>query len=398
MEPDVQVVVIGAGQAGLAAAHGLVRGGLAPGQDLLVLDSNDGPGGAWRHRWDSLTFDRAHGLADLPGLRLGRPDPTVPASQVVSDYYGRYEEMLGLQVVRPATVTAVTADDGAEGPLTVAWQRNGAGHSVRAAVVVSATGTWTRPFVPYVPGIATFRGEQVHTAGFTDAQHFAGRRTVVVGGGLSAVQFLLQLAPVTETVWATRRPPNFTCRQFNLEWGRDVEVAVRARTEAGLASVSVVRTTGIPLWPDYLRAVDEGILVSRGMFNRITPGGVIFDGEPMDAQTAADGFGPSAADRLVLPKSWRPFEEPTVVDAEVIFWNTGFRAALDHLNRLHLRGSGGGIVMRDEVEVVADHRVLLVGYGSSASTIGATRAGRKAASVALTRLGRTVPRATTRQG
>lgn len=104
---DVPAVIIGAGQAGLAAAHELVRRGLTPGTDFVVLDSNDGPGGAWRHRWDSLTLGTAHGIADLPGLPMERPDPGTPASRLVSDYYGRYEGEFGLRVVRPVRVVAV---------------------------------------------------------------------------------------------------------------------------------------------------------------------------------------------------------------------------------------------------------------------------------------------------
>lgn len=72
---------------------------------------------------------------------------------------------------------------------------------------------------------------------------------------------------------------------------------------------------------------------------------------------------------------------------DVIFWNTGFRAATGHLSPLRLREPGSrGIHMDGRVSVARDPRVLLVGYGSSASTLGATRAGREAARVALSRL------------
>jgi hypothetical protein len=73
--------------------------------------------------------------------------------------------------------------------------------------------------------------------------------------------------------------------------------------------------------------------------------------------------------------------------ADVILWATGWRAALDHLAPLHLRGPGGGIVM-DGTRVAADPRIHLVGYGPSASTIGANRAG-QAAAREITRLLRT---------
>jgi NAD(P)H-nitrite reductase large subunit len=70
------------------------------------------------------------------------------------------------------------------------------------------------------------------------------------------------------------------------------------------------------------------------------------------------------------------------VRADAILWATGFRPALDHLAPLGLREPGGGIRM-DGVRVLRDPRVLLVGYGASASTLGATRAGRAAAREAV---------------
>ena len=57
------VAVIGAGQAGLSAAYHLRRQGL----EYVVLDGEDGPGGAWRHRWRSLRMGTVNGIFDLPG-------------------------------------------------------------------------------------------------------------------------------------------------------------------------------------------------------------------------------------------------------------------------------------------------------------------------------------------
>ncbi|EBU7498106.1 pyridine nucleotide-disulfide oxidoreductase, partial [Salmonella enterica subsp. enterica serovar Typhi] len=67
--------------------------------------------------------------------------------------------------------------------------------------------------------------------------------------------------------------------------------------------------------------------------------------------------------------------------ADVILWATGFRSSLDHLAPLNLREDNGGIVMtgRLATQVARDPRVQLVGYGPSASTIGANRAGPVAA-------------------
>lgn len=382
MATTFEAIIIGAGQAGLTAAHELARRGLLPGADFLVLDSNTGPGGAWRHRWDSLTLGKAHGIADLPGLPMQRPDPRIPASTLVTDYYGSYEENFKFQVVRPVKVRSVAplSDSDNTSPLVVTAED---GRSWQARYVLNATGTWTNPYVPYIPGIDKFQGKQLHTVGYTKAADFAGQRVLVVGGGLSAVQFLLEMDGTAELTWATRRPPNFTEKDFDDGWGLAVEKAVRERTHTGKTPASVVRTTGIPQLPDYMSGVERGLIRSRGMFDEITATGVIF-GEP--TTSLAHGLGPSANNRLAVPESWDPYPAGTELEVDTIFWNTGFRAALRHLAPLKLRGPQG-ILMNDEVSPSADERILLVGYGSTASTVGATRAGRIAGRVTAKRLG-----------
>ncbi|WP_434991940.1 FAD-dependent oxidoreductase [Arthrobacter sp. Ld5] len=346
----VRVVVIGAGQAGLSSAYHLARRGLRPRRDFVVLDANPAPGGAWLHRWPALTFDAAHALHDLPGLRLGSPDPEEPASRVVHRYYGDYERTFALPVLRPARVVRVEACDD-DGPLRVAT----ADGAWVADVVISATGTWDRPYWPSYRGRDVFAGRQLHTHDYRSAEEFAGRRVLVVGGGTSAVQFVLQLHAAGATpLWSTRRSPSFTRRPFDAEWGREVEAAVDARTSAGLPPASVVSATGLPLTADYRAGIDAGVLVSRGPLAELRERSAVF----------ADGT-----------------EEPF----DAVLWATGFRPALDHLAPLRLREPGGGIVM-DGVRVVKEPRLLLAGYGASASTLGATRAGRAAAAAAAGRL------------
>ncbi len=343
---DADVVVIGAGQAGLSAAYYLRSRGLIPESGFVVLDANDGPGGAWRHRWDSLTLGSAHGIHDLPRFPLGTPDPSEPASAVVSRYYGAYEAEFDLRVQRPVQVLQVTQTDGRRLRVVTdsgAW---------RARFVINATGTWDKPYWPAYPGQREFRGTQLHARDFRSAADFAGRRVLVVGGGTSALQFLLQLNDAgAQTVWSTRRPPEFTRRPFDAEWGRGVERSVSGRTRAGLPPLSVVAATGLPLTDQYQKGIDDGVLVSRGPLARLTPEGAVF----ADGSTEA---------------------------VDVILWATGFRASLGHLAPLHLREPGGGIRM-DGPRVVKLPELFLVGYGESASTLGATRAGRAAALAAL---------------
>ncbi|MCD9141246.1 NAD(P)-binding domain-containing protein [Streptomyces albireticuli] len=340
-EREVDVVVIGAGQAGLSSAYHLRRAGYEPDSDFVVLDHAPGPGGAWRFRWPSLTYGKVHGMHALPGMELTGADDARPSSEVISTYFAEYERAFDLRVHRPVGVRTVREGDG--GRLLV--ETSEGVWSARA--LINATGTWDRPFWPRYPGQETFRGRQLHTANYPGPREFAGQRVVVVGGGTSGVQHLMEIAEAgAETTWVTRRPPAFREGPFDEDRGRNAVALVEERVRQGLPPQSVVSVTGLPMTAAMERARAAGVLVRRPMFDRVTPDGVEW----------ADG---------------------TSVDADVILWATGFRAVIDHLAPLKLREPGGGIRV-EGTRAVHDPRVHLVGYGPSASTIGASRAGRGA--------------------
>lgn len=345
---DVRVVVVGAGQAGLSAAYHLRRARLEPGRDFVVLDAEERPGGAWQHRWDSLTMRRAHGVHELPGMPLPDVDPDERASVGVGAYFSRYEQEMDLRVRRPVRVVRVR-EVGEPGGRLVVETTDG---DWLADAVVNATGTWQKPFWPAYPGRATFRGRQLHTQQYRSPEEFAGEHVVVVGAGTSAVQLLLEIAEVTTTTWVTRRPPKWGPEEFDEEARRQAVALVEERVRAGLPPSSVVSVTGLPLTEEYRAGIERGVLRRLPMFARIVPDGVVWAPEDV----------PPAPEHLA---------------ADVILWATGFRANLDHLAPLRLRERGGGILV-DGTQVVKDPRVQLVGYGPSASTVGANRAGRQA--------------------
>ena len=329
-------IVIGAGQAGLSASFHLGRRGIGH----VVLDANAAPGWAWQHRWESLTMHDVHGVAALPDLDLPAQNEDGPARRFVPHYFGDYERLYDLPVLRPVDVERV---EDVEGLLVVRAGQQ----SWTARTLVNATGTWTRPFVPHYPGIETFCGEQWHTSTYPGVKHLAGRRVLVVGGGASAVQFLGELAPVADTMWVTRTPPRWRTDDFTPEGGRAAVALVEERVRQGLPPRSVVSVTGLMLREQEREAERLGAYADpRPAFARIDPAGV---------RWADDSF--------------EPFD--------VILWATGFRPAIEHLAPLRLRGPRGGIQL-DGTTAVVDPRVQMVGYGPSASTIGANRAGRVA--------------------
>ncbi|HZX02637.1 FAD-dependent oxidoreductase, partial [Kribbella sp.] len=188
----LDVAVIGAGQAGLSAAYHLVRFGFTPYDEVVVLDRNAEPGGAWQHRWDSLTMHDVHGIANLPGVPVPSSAGAERANAFVPAYFADYEKRFELPVVRPVAVETVRAIDGGFALETSAGRYT-------AAALVNATGTWDRPFIPWYPGIETFRGRQLHTADYRGAAELAGEQVLVVGGGASAVQLLAEVSEVATT-------------------------------------------------------------------------------------------------------------------------------------------------------------------------------------------------------
>jgi cation diffusion facilitator CzcD-associated flavoprotein CzcO len=378
MPERVKVAVIGAGQAGLSVAFYLRRFELVADEDFVMLDRAPGPGGAWQHRWSSLRLGTAHKVNDLPGmadlgLSFETADRTLPAKEVVADYYGRFEQHYDLRVHRPLDVRRVT-NDGVDlrieyadlGPRPVADEQEKSrgffgrrrrtfqepetpqtpGGELRTQFLVNATGTWGSPFVPYYPGMGDFRGRHVHTSDFVDAEDFRDRHVVVVGGGTSAIGFMLELEGVAAGLtWVSRRPIDWLDRQeLDLEGASAAVAKQDEAARAGRALPSIVSGTGVPKSRRIAAGIERGLLVAKPMFDRIE------------------------ADRVV-------WDDGTSARADAIIWATGFRPELRHLAPLKLREKAGGVTVGQGASW-NDPRVFLAGYGPQASTIGANRAGR----------------------
>ena len=363
VSPDLthpSVVVIGGGQAGLSVSFYLQRLGLEPGKDFVVLDRGPGTGGAWQLRWEALKIGSVHRINDLPGmealgLTFDEADRTLPAKDVVADYYRQYEQHYGFKIVRPADVKLVSNRDL---DLIVEYvDADGAHQEITTDVVVNATGTWGSPFVPWYPGRDSFTGRHVHTSDYTSAEDFRDRKVLVVGGGTSAIGFLMEMEGVaSELTWASRRPVDFLDEgELNLE-ARESAVALQDEAaRSGRALPSIVSGTGVPRTRRIQAAIQRGLLVEKTMFDSIEPSGVRWD----------DG---------------------TFQQVDVLLRATGFRPELRHLAPLKLREKEGGVTV-GEGSSWKDSRIFFAGYGPQASTVGANRAGRRIARQVIATLG-----------
>ena len=172
--------------------------GAQPGCQQARDEAGDKPDDRWERDLPGM---------DELGLSFDTADRTLPAREVIADYYGRYEQHFGLKVVRPADVTRVRATlDGFE----VTFDDEYGDQTFSTQVLVNATGTWGAPFVPWYPGMNEFAGRHLHTVDYTDAeslrdqaQHWRRRRSlghtvamfsggvVGLGGGYSVLAHLL---------------------------------------------------------------------------------------------------------------------------------------------------------------------------------------------------------------
>ncbi|MGA5452711.1 ArsO family NAD(P)H-dependent flavin-containing monooxygenase [Streptomyces umbrinus] len=338
-----QVVVIGGGQAGLAAGYHLRRLGL----DFVILDAQAEPGGAWQHAWNSLRLFSPAAYSSLPG----RPMPvqtgeTYPDASHVVGYLTEFERRYELPLRRPVRVSGVHRD----GRLLHVETDSG---SWQARAVISATGTWWRPFLPAVPGRSDFRGRQLHTVEYRSPHDFAGQKVIVVGGGNSGAQIAADLAYESELTWVTQRPPRFLADDIDGRVLFDSATARRRALDEGSADTGGVASLGdIVAIPPVHDARDAGLLKASPMFVRLERDGVVW----------ADG---------------------TMMSADAVIWCTGFRPALSHLAPLCLRGPRGHIPTAG-TRAVAEPRLHLLGYGdwtgpASATLIGVGRPARDAA-------------------
>ena len=182
----LDVLVIGAGQAGLALGHHLARRGM----DFLLLDAGPEIGHSWRSRWDSLRLFTPAQYDSLPGLPFPAPADTHPSKDDVADYLAGYAAHFALPVRLNSPVLRLHRD--ADGRFEATTPTG----TLRAKRVVVATGPFQTPHVPALadrldPGVP-----QLHSAEYRNPAQLRGAgRVLVVGAANSGLQIAAELAP-----------------------------------------------------------------------------------------------------------------------------------------------------------------------------------------------------------
>jgi putative flavoprotein involved in K+ transport len=315
---ETDVVVAGAGAAGLAAAAALERRGVRP----IVLEADERVGGSWARRYDRLHLHTVRRFSGLPHRPLPRTLPRYVPKDAYGDYLADYARSLGLDVRLGHRVEAIRQEDSR-------WLVHTNGGAWLARVVVVATGKHNRPRLPSWPGRGEFRGRIVHSAAYRSADGFRDRRVLVVGLGNSGAEIAAELAEAGAAfvAVAVRTPPPIVRRDmagipvqllgmllmpFPARPVDRLGAAVRKVAVGDLSRYGLGAAAWGPFEARRPPTIDVGFLdvlkrrqvQVRPDVTRFTADGVVFaDGrsEPYDAVVAATGFTTGLAGVLDAP-------------------------------------------------------------------------------------------------
>lgn len=184
---DSEVLIIGAGTAGLAAAYELRQRGIEP----QVIDEGQEIGSSWRQRHDQLHLNTYRGYSSLPGT----PIPRRYGAHVSRDDFVSYVEAYAADLQQPIRF-GVSAQrvrrNGGDG-----WLVNTDNGDIVARHVVIATGPERQPYMPQWPGQENFQGELIHSADFRHVNDYIGKRILVIGASNSGIDIANHLTKVS---------------------------------------------------------------------------------------------------------------------------------------------------------------------------------------------------------
>ena len=253
------IAIIGSGFSGLGMAIRLKQRGL---NDFVVFEKAHSVGGTWRdNHYPGIACDVQSHLYSFSFA----PNPAWTRSFSPGPEIRRYLERcaeqfdvlphvrFGAQVLR-----AIWQEADREWLLETAD-----GRSHRARVLVAGLGGLSRPAVPQIPGIETFRGEVFHSAEWNHAYDLRGRRIAVIGTGASAIQFVPQIAPLVAELQVFQRTPPWVMPKPDREISalehwlfRRVPTAQKL-VRAGVYCMLESRVPGFTLWPGAMKIAQK---------------------------------------------------------------------------------------------------------------------------------------------
>lgn len=277
-------IVIGAGQAGLAAGFHLQRKKL----DFTILEAGEQAAGSWPHYYDSLKLFSPAGYSSLPGVKFPGDPERYPARDEVVDYLTRYAQTFEFPIRTHTYVQRV--EQRTEGFRVIT---TGGDYVTRS--VINATGSFNRPHLPAVPGSEIYQGQIRHSRGYRNPLVFKDKRVVVVGAGNSAIQIAVELARSARVTLATREPVRYMPQHI---LGQDLHFWLKITGTDWLMPSTTAKSRSVAVLDTgkYRRAIEAGQPGRKPMFTQFTETGVVWrDGteEEVEVVLFATGYRPN---------------------------------------------------------------------------------------------------------
>jgi len=190
-------VIIGAGQAGLAAAYYLKRRN----NNFLLLDEGERIGDSWRRRWDSLKLFTPSQHDGLPGFPFPARRGTLPTREEMADYLSEYADKFSLPVQLGTKVLELhKTSDGYE----ITTSKG----NIYSDYVIVCTGTNPNAYIPAFASELDKKIVQIHSSDYKNPEQLPAPDTLVVGAGTSGVEIAIELSKSRPTMIAGRATPH----------------------------------------------------------------------------------------------------------------------------------------------------------------------------------------------
>ena len=216
------VLVIGAGQAGLAAGYHLQKAGVP----FVIVDAGRRIGDNWRVRYDALTLFTPRQFSTLPGLEFLGNRELYPDRDEFAAYLETYAGRFGLPVrLGHAVARLVQIDDGA---FEATFQNGG---TIRANEVIVATGGFQVPIVPDLVGRFGNEVLQLTSATYRNPQQLPDGPVLIVGDGASGRDIALECRKLQPVILAAGKPRKLFPERLlgkSMWWWLDLTGALRA--------------------------------------------------------------------------------------------------------------------------------------------------------------------------
>lgn len=185
---NYDVVVIGAGQAGLSMGYYLKQSSLS----FIIVDNNKTAGDVWRNRYDSLVLFTPRSYSALPGLALEGDPSGFPTKDEIADYLERYAQIFELPIQFSCQVHRIHKEND-----TFMISTNDS--IIKAKKIVIATGPFHTPRIPSFAQVLPQQVVQLHSSEYKNTAQLTEGFLLVVGGGNSGAQIAVELSNYHET-------------------------------------------------------------------------------------------------------------------------------------------------------------------------------------------------------